>query len=149
MQNVSFGTMIFAWVGRYHDWTLFQKFDISKKIMKGTFLPYKLIGDLGPMKPWLYSPSTSDKEGLSQAKTYWNFIQSSSWMDVERSFGVLKGWVVDPIEKIGYEITKYTKCGYGLHFFHNICIIHRNIINMISGQAYEQTMQMEAHYLLG
>jgi hypothetical protein len=27
----------------YGDWTLFQKFDIAKKIMKGTFLPLKLI----------------------------------------------------------------------------------------------------------
>jgi hypothetical protein len=27
----------------YHDLTLFQKFDIAKKIMKGTFLPLKLI----------------------------------------------------------------------------------------------------------
>jgi hypothetical protein len=57
---------------------LFQKFDVSKKIMKGTFLPYKLTRDLSPMSPWFYSPSTSDKEELPKAKTYWNFIQSSS-----------------------------------------------------------------------
>jgi hypothetical protein len=57
--------------------------------------------------------------------------------------------VVDPIEKIGHVITKYTKCGYGLHFFHNLCIFRGNIINMEWAQTYEQTMQMEANYLLG
>ncbi len=46
-------------------------------------------------------------------------------------------------------ITTYTKCGYGLHFFHNLCIFRENIINMEWAQAYEETMQMEANYLLG
>jgi hypothetical protein len=45
--------------------------------MKGTFLPYKLIGNLSPMRPWLYSPFKDDKEGLLRAKTL-NFIQSNS-----------------------------------------------------------------------
>jgi hypothetical protein len=49
---------------------LFQKFDISNKIIKGAFLSYKLIRDLGPMRPWLYSPFKGDKEGLPRAKTY-------------------------------------------------------------------------------
>jgi hypothetical protein len=56
--------------------------------------------------------------------------------------------MVDLIEKIGYDITKYTKCGYGLHFFITYAL-SVEIINMIWGQTYEQTMQMEAHYLLG
>ncbi len=67
----------------------------------------------------------------------------------EKVFWSFERMVVDPIEKIGYDITKYTKCGYGLHFFHNICIICGDIINMIWGEAYEQTMQMEALCFLG
>jgi hypothetical protein len=33
----------FGWASYYYDWTLFQKLNIAKKIMKGTFLPLKLI----------------------------------------------------------------------------------------------------------
>ncbi len=33
----------FGWVGRKHDWTLFQKIEIGKMTMSGTFLPYKLV----------------------------------------------------------------------------------------------------------
>ncbi len=36
-----------------------------------------------------------------------------------------------------------------MHFFHNLCIFRENIINMEWAQAYEETMQMEANYLLG
>jgi hypothetical protein len=49
---------------------LFQKIYINNKIMKDAFLPYKLTGDLDPMRPWLYSPFNGDKEGLLRAKTY-------------------------------------------------------------------------------
>jgi hypothetical protein len=35
---------------------LFQKFDIDNKVMKGAFLPYKLIGNVTyPTRPWFYS----------------------------------------------------------------------------------------------
>jgi hypothetical protein len=53
----------FGWVGCCHDCTLFQKFNIGKKMMKVAFLPYKLIGDTTySMKPWFYSPFKGERK---------------------------------------------------------------------------------------
>ncbi len=55
----------FGCVGRNHDWALFQKIEIGKMTMSGTFLPYKLIGDVAyTMCPWFYSPFKGEKNGL-------------------------------------------------------------------------------------
>jgi hypothetical protein len=43
------------------------------------------------MRPCLYSPFKGEKEGLLIAKMYWNFIQSSMQITMERAFGILKG----------------------------------------------------------
>jgi len=60
--------------------------------MKDKFLPYKLIGDATyPMWPWFHSPFQNEKDGLPRYKTHLNFIQSSTRMSVERTFGMLKG----------------------------------------------------------
>jgi hypothetical protein len=70
-----------------------QKIHHGKKIMKGAFLSYPLIGDATyPMRPQFYSPFKGEKEGLPRAKMYWNFIQSSTQMTMERAFGILNGW---------------------------------------------------------
>ena len=86
----------FGWCGRIRDWTLFQKIEIGKKTMKGAFLPFKFIDDATyPMRPWFYSPFKGEKDGLSREKAFWNFIQSSTRMAVERAFGILKGrWCI-------------------------------------------------------
>ena len=60
--------------------------------MKGAFLPFKFIGDAAyPIRPWFYSPFKGEKNGLFRKKAFWNFIQSSTRMAVERTFGILKG----------------------------------------------------------
>jgi hypothetical protein len=70
-----------------------QKNCDGKKIMKGAFLSYPLIGDATyPMRPWFYSPFKGEEKGLSRAKMYWNFIQSNTQITMERAFGILKGW---------------------------------------------------------
>jgi hypothetical protein len=66
--SVDFGTD-FGWVGRCHNWTLFQNSNIGKKVMKGELIPYKLIGDVAyPMRPWFYSPFKGEKEGFVKGK---------------------------------------------------------------------------------
>jgi hypothetical protein len=90
-KDCKFWDFDFGWVGRCHNWTLFQNIEIGKKVISGAFLPYKLIGDAAyPMRPWFYSPFKEKKEGMSKAKAHWNFIQSSTRMAVERAFGILK-----------------------------------------------------------
>ena len=54
-----------GWSGRSHDWALFQRTDIGKRVIKLACLPYKLIGDVAyPMRPWFYSPFKGEKDGL-------------------------------------------------------------------------------------
>ena len=82
----------FGWARRIHDWALFQKSEIRKTTMRGSFLRFKFIGDATyPMWPWFYSPFKGEKYGLSRRKAHWNFIQSSTRMAMERAFGILKG----------------------------------------------------------
>ena len=81
----------FGWARKIHDWALFQKSEIGKKTMRGSFLPFKFIGDAThPMWPWFYSPFKGEKNGLRRRKAHWNFIQSSTRMAMERAFGILK-----------------------------------------------------------
>ena len=82
----------FGWAGSNHDWSVFQKTEIGKRFLQGKFKPYKLIGDAAyPVRPCFILPFKGSKSGLSREKHYWNFIQSSTRMAVERAFGILKG----------------------------------------------------------
>jgi hypothetical protein len=39
----SFWDYNYEWVGNIHDWAFVQKIDVKICVMKGKFLPYKLI----------------------------------------------------------------------------------------------------------
>jgi hypothetical protein len=118
----------FGWAGSCHDWTVFQRSDLGRHTMRNAFLPYKLIGDAAyPMRPWFYSPFKGT--GLSAEKAHWNFIQSSTRMVVERTFGILKGrWRIllkridMPLHHVG-DIVSACIC------LHNFCIIHGDKFN--------------------
>jgi hypothetical protein len=52
----------FSWARSIHYWSLFQKSEIGKRKMNGSFLPYKLIRDAKyPMYLWFYSPFKREK----------------------------------------------------------------------------------------
>jgi len=140
----------FGWCGRMHDWALFQKSEIGKKTMRGKFLPFKFIGDAAyPMRPWFYSPFKGEKDGLPREKSYWNFIQSSTRMAVERAFGILKGrWRIllkrndMPLRNLPNIITA-SIC------LHNLCIIEDDEFDMDWAKAAEIELQEEANKALG
>jgi hypothetical protein len=88
----SFWDYDYGWASSIHDWALFQKIELGNRMMKDKFLLYKLIGDVVYLiRPWFYSPFKGEKNGLPRYKTHWNFIQSSTRMSIERTFGMLKG----------------------------------------------------------
>jgi hypothetical protein len=92
MQSVVFGIMIMDGHVVFMIGLFFQKTKLGNQMMKDKFLPYSLIGDVAyPMRPWSYSPFKGEKDGLPRYKTYRNFIQSSTRMSIERTFGMLKG----------------------------------------------------------
>ena len=45
MRIVNFGTD-FRWAGTIYDWVLFQKSEIGMKTIRGSFSPFKFIGDV-------------------------------------------------------------------------------------------------------
>ena len=55
-----------GWAGSNHDWSVFQRTEIGKKILEGNFKPYKLIGDAAyPMRPCFILLFKSSKNGFS------------------------------------------------------------------------------------
>lgn len=82
----------FGWTWSSYDWSVFQRTEIGKKFLQGKFKPYKLMGNTTyPMRSCFILSFKGSKSGLSREKQYWNFIQSSTRMAVERTFGILKG----------------------------------------------------------
>jgi len=67
----SFQDYDYGWVGKIHDWALFQKTELGNQVMKDKFLPYKLVGDVTyPMRPWFYYPFKGDENGLPKYKAH-------------------------------------------------------------------------------
>ncbi len=115
----------FQWVVHCHEWKLFQKFNTSKKITKGVFLPYKLVKDVAyTIRPWFYLPFKCEKDGLIRAKTYWNFIQFNNWMVIKRDFGNLKIWWRILLKSLYMSL--WNVLIVPCIFLHNMCIIHGN-----------------------
>jgi hypothetical protein len=85
--------------------------------MKDKFLPYKLIKDVYPMRPWFYSPFKGEKDGEPKYKRHWNFIQFNTKMLVERVFGILKGRFKILQKTNRHSITPHVRLGHGLHMF--------------------------------
>jgi hypothetical protein len=58
--------------------------------MRDLFLPFNFIVDAAYlMRSWFYSPFKEEIDGVPRRKVHWNFIQSSTRMAVERTFGIL------------------------------------------------------------
>ena len=59
----------FGWAGNIHDWSIFQRTEIGKKILENNFKPYKLIGDATyHMRHCFISSFKGSKSGLSIEK---------------------------------------------------------------------------------
>ena len=121
----------FGWCVQIHDWTLFQKIEIGKKTMKGAFLPFKFIGDAAySMRSWFYSPFKGKKNGLSREKEFWNFIQSSTRMAIERAFGILKGRWRILLKRIDMLLQNVPNIITASLCLHNLCILENDDFDM-------------------
>jgi hypothetical protein len=118
----------FGWAGSCHDWTVVQRSQLKIQTLRGTFLPYKLIGDAAyPMRPWFFSPFKVT--GLSAEKAHWNFIQSNTKMAVEKAFGILKGRWRILLKRIDMLLANIGDIFTTCICLHNLCIIHGDIFN--------------------
>jgi hypothetical protein len=120
----------FGVAGSVHDFTVFQQSSEGRKILRGDYLEYKIIGDAAyPCRTWNWVPFKGSAVELPPFKQHWNFSQSSTRMCVERALGVLKGrWriflrkIEMPLENVG-SIVATCVC------LHNLCIMHRDFID--------------------
>ena len=121
----------FGWAGSNHDWSLFQRMEVGKRFMQGKFKPFKLIGDAAyPIRPFFIVPFKGQKSGLPREKQYWNFIQSSTRMTMERAFGILKGRWRILLKQLDMPFPNVPDVVTACICLHNLCIIHGDGFDM-------------------
>ena len=109
----------------------FKKLKLRKKTMKGAFLPLKFISNAAyPMKLWFNSPFKGENDGLFREKIFWNFIQSSTRMVVERAFGILKGRWHILLKRIDMSLQNVPNIVTASLCLHNLCILENDDFNM-------------------
>jgi hypothetical protein len=121
----------YGWVGSIHDWAFFQKAKLENWVMKDKVLPYKFIGDVYPMQPWFYFLFKSEKDGLSRYKAHWNFIQSSTRMSIEKTFGMLKGRFRILLKRIDIPLCCMLDLMMTYICLHNMCIANLDGFDII------------------
>jgi hypothetical protein len=105
----------FRWVGRNHDWALFQKTDIGKRTTRGAFMFYKLIGDVAHlMHPWFQSPFKGKKNGVFEEKVHWILLNKTNM----------------PFRHLSNIVT-----------VNNLCIIHGDVFDMDWAKGAKMEMQ--------
>jgi hypothetical protein len=100
--------------------------------MEGKFLPYKLIGNAEyPVQPWMYCPFKGSSNGLEPYKAHWNFIQSSTRMYIERTFGILKSrWKIIQ-KRADVLLRSVADIVSTCIVLHNLCIITKDKFDSI------------------
>ena len=118
--------------------------------MKGAFLLFKFIGDAAyPMRLWFYSPFKEEKDGLSREIAFWNFIQSSTRMAVEKAFGILKGRWRILLKRIDMPLQNVPDIVTASLCLHNLCILENDDFDMDWARSAEEELQREANMALG
>lgn len=84
------------WDGCCHDWTLFQNYDIEKRVLKCELLSYELMSDITySMKPYFYSPFKVGKRDYLKQRLIGVSSYSQQKMVVERTSCILKArWMI-------------------------------------------------------
>ena len=107
-----------------HDANLWDRSAIGQYCEAGKLYPYTLVGDAAyPCRPWMLAPFKGHKDGLSREEYNWNFVQSSTRMCVERTFGMLKGrWRIF-LKMIDVHLKNVSDLILTCLVLHNMCLI--------------------------
>ena len=116
----------FGWARNLHDYSVFQIIRIGRECMEGKFQPYKLIRDAAyKVRPWMYCLFKGGKTTISGKDANWNFIQASTRMCVERTFGILKGrWRVI-MKQCEVPLRNIPDIVATCVVLHNLCIVNK------------------------
>ena len=113
-----------GWVGRCHDWVLFQKFDIGKIVIKIELLPNKLIGVVYLIRSWFYSPFKGERNALPRIRHIGVLSNHQQRMAVERAFGILQKILKCLLKRIDMPLWHYLVIT--CICLHNLCIMHQD-----------------------
>lgn len=89
------------------------------------------------------------KNGLPKAKTYWNFIQSSTIMAVEKTFGILKEMQKILLKRIDMPLWHLPNLVTIYIYFHSLCIMYRDKFDDEHAKEREKFMHKESINQLG
>ncbi|MCO5569863.1 hypothetical protein L7F22_023577 [Adiantum nelumboides] len=129
--NCSIWNYDVGWAGSGHDSLNFSRSDIGQACARGELGSYCLVGDCAyPARPYMLVPFKGCKEGLSRLKYYWNFIQSSTKMPVERAFGMLKARFHILLKRCDMNLRYVPDLIAACLVLHNICIQHGESFDM-------------------
>ena len=82
------------------------------------------MGDAAyPCRPWMLAPFKGHKDGLTREEYNWNYVQSSTHMCIERSFGMLKGRWRILLKRIDVHLKNVPELVSTCLVLHNICVI--------------------------
>jgi hypothetical protein len=116
-----------GWAGSLHDYNLFKRTALFRRLVNGDFGNYALLGDAAYQpRSYVLTPFLGSKEGLSRQQFFWNFIQSSSRMPVECAFGILKMRWACLLLRLDLDIHFVSDVVAACLVLHNICRIHND-----------------------
>lgn len=72
----------------------------------------------------MFLPFEGHKDGLSKNIYYWNYIQISTRMCIERSFGLLKGHWRILLKRLDVHLRMVPNIVGAYIILHHICILH-------------------------
>jgi len=90
-----------------------------------------------------------EKEGLPRRKAYWNFIQSSTSMVVERAFGILKGRWRILLKRIDMPLWNVLDIVTTSLCLHNLCILENDEFSMEWTKKAKKKLHVEVNIALG
>ena len=98
--------------------------------MRGQLHPYALFGNAAYQpRAWMLTHYIGSKDGFNRRQEYWNFIQSSSGMCVERVFGILKlQWRI-LLKRMDCELQNVSIHVAACLILHNFTIMHNDNFN--------------------
>ena len=113
-----------GWAVSMHDANIWARTKIGKFCEVGRLSPYALVGDAAyPCRPWMLAPFKGHRDGLTREEYNWNYVQSSTRMCVERTFGMLKGRWRILLKRIDVHLKNVPDLVSTCLVLHNICII--------------------------
>jgi hypothetical protein len=107
-----------------HDANLWGRTTIGQFCEAGRLAPYALVGDAAyPCCLWMLSPFKGHKDRLLREEYYWNYVQSSIRMCIERAFGLLKGRWKILLKRIDVQLANVPNLVSTCLVLYNICTI--------------------------